>query len=83
LTLFGVAAVVVLVLLVESVSCTAPTTEVDAEAIEIVGVVPPLEEIGEVPLTEATLVSAWSYAALTAVGVAARMLEVVEVESLS
>jgi hypothetical protein len=60
LTLFGVAAVVVLVLLVESVSCTAPTTVVDAAATEITGAVPPVDEIAPVPATDATLAAARS-----------------------
>jgi hypothetical protein len=63
LTEFGVAAVVVEVEEVESVSCTAPLTAVVASAMEIAGVVPPDEAIGEVPVTDETLVSARSYAA--------------------
>lgn len=83
MTEFGVAAVVIEVEEVESVSCTAPLTAVVASAMEMAGVVPPDEAIGDVPVTDETLVSARSYAALTAVGVAARTLLVVEVESLS
>lgn len=83
LTEFGVAAVVIDVDEVESVSCTAPLTAVVASAMEMAGVVPPDEAIGDVPVTEPTFVPAKSYAALTAVGVAARTLLVVEVESLS
>jgi hypothetical protein len=83
LTLFGVAAVVVLVLFVASVSCTAPTTVVEADSTEITGAVPPVEEIAPVPATEATFAAARSYALLTDAGVAAVVVEVEEVESVS
>jgi uncharacterized membrane protein len=83
LTLFGVAAVVVEVEEVESVSCTAPLTDVVASAMDTVIAVDPLVLIGEVPATVATFAAASSNADLTAVGVAARTLDVVEVESLS
>ena len=83
MTAVGVAASTLLVVEVESESCTAPTTEVVAAAMEMTGVVPPDDAIGAVPVTPQTFVSARSYAALTAVGVAAKTLEVVEVESES
>jgi hypothetical protein len=83
LTAFGVAAVVVLVLLVESVSCSTPAALVDPALTATVMAVVPLVVIGEVPLTVATLASAVSFADFTAVAVAARVLLVVEVESLS
>ena len=82
-TEFGVAAVVIDVDEMESVSCTAPLTAVVASAMEMAGVVPPDEAIGDVPMTDETLPAPSSNAALTAVGVAARTLLVVEVESLS
>lgn len=77
------AAVVVELDEIESVSWTAPTTEVVAAAMEMTGAVPPDDAIGALPVTSETFVSARSYAALTAVGVAAKTLEVVEVESES
>ena len=83
MTAVGVAASTLLVVDVESESWTAPTTDVVAEAIEMTGVVPPDDAIGAVPVTPETFVSARSYAALTAVGVAAKTLDVVEVESES
>ena len=54
LTAVGVAASTLLVVLVESESCTAPAAEVDAAAIEIAGVAPPEDAIGAVPVTEDT-----------------------------
>jgi len=54
LTAVGVAASTLLVVLVESESCTAPFTDVVASAIEIAGVAPPEEAIGVVPVTEVT-----------------------------
>lgn len=54
LTAVGVAASTLLVVDVESLSCTAPEDEVDAEAIEMIGVAPPVEAIGEVAVTEVT-----------------------------
>jgi hypothetical protein len=54
LTAFGVAAVVVLVLLVESVSCSTPAALVDPALTLMAGVVPPLETIGAVPVTLVT-----------------------------
>jgi len=54
LTAVGVAASTLLVVLVESESCTAPATDVVAAAIEIAGVAPPEEAIGVVPVTEVT-----------------------------
>ena len=83
LTAVGVAASTLLVVEVESLSCTAPLTEVVASAMDTVIAVDPLVLIGDVPPTVATFVPAKSYADFTAVGVAARMLDVVEVESLS
>ena len=52
--MFGVTAVVVLVLLTEFVSCTTPEAEVDAAVTLIAGVVPPDETIGAVPVTLVT-----------------------------
>ena len=83
MTAVGVAASTLLVVDTESESWTAPTTEVVAAAIEMTGVVPPDDAIGAVPVTPETFVSARSFAALTAVGVAAKTLEVVDVESES
>jgi len=74
---------VVLVLLALSVSCNTPAAEVVPASTETVMAVVPLVVIGEVPLTVATLASAASFAALTAVAVAASVLLVVEVESVS
>jgi hypothetical protein len=51
----AVAANTLLVVLVESESCTAPAADVEAEAIEIAGVAPPEEAIGVVPVTEVTV----------------------------
>jgi hypothetical protein len=83
LTLLGVAAVVMLVLLVEFVSCSTPAALVDPALTATVIAVVPLVVIGEVPLTVATLPSAASFAAFTAVAVAATVLLVVDVESVS
>jgi hypothetical protein len=47
-----------LVVDVESESCTAPTTEVVAAAMEMTGAVPPDDAIGAVPVTPETLSSA-------------------------
>lgn len=66
-----------------SVSCNTPAAEVDPALTATVMAVVPLVVIGEVPLTVATLASAASFAALTAVAVAASVLLVVEVESVS
>jgi len=55
LTLFGVAAVVVDVELVESVNCTTPEAEVDAAVTLMAGVVPPDDTIGAVPVTLVTV----------------------------
>jgi hypothetical protein len=83
LTAVGVAASTLEVVLVESESCTAPATLVVAEAMEMSGLVPPEEEIGEVPVTVATFVPARSYALFTLAGVAAVVVEVEETESVS
>ena len=83
MTAVGVAARTLLVVEVESLSCTAPLTAVVASAIETVIAVDPLALIGRVPATVATFAAASSNAALTAVGVAASTLLVVDVESLS
>jgi hypothetical protein len=83
LTLFGVAAVVVLVLVTLSVSCRTPAALVDPALTATVMAVVPLVVIGAVPLTVATLPSAVSFADFTAVAVAASVLLVVEVESVS
>jgi hypothetical protein len=83
LTEFGTAAVVVLVLEVESSSWTAPLTRVVASATEMTGAVPPVDEIAPVPATDATLPAARSYADLTLAGVAAVVVLVDEVESVS
>ena len=55
LTAVGVAARMLLVVLVESLSCTAPLTVVEASAMLIVGVLPPVEEIAPVPETDETV----------------------------
>ena len=83
LTAVGVAASTLLVVLTESLNCTTPEAEVDAALTATVIAVVPLVVIGEVPLTVATLPSAASFAAFTAVAVAARLLLVVDVESVS
>ena len=85
LTAVGVAARTLLVVLVESESWTIPAALVVAAATSTVGAVavPPMVIRADPAVTLATLEAAASYAALTAVGVAARMLLVVLVESLS
>jgi hypothetical protein len=55
LTAVGVAARMLLVVLVESLSITAPLTVVDASAMLIAGVFPPVEEIAPVPVTAVTV----------------------------
>jgi len=75
--------VVVDVELVESVSCSTPAALVDPALTLTVIAVVPLVLIGDVPLTVATFASAASFAAFTAVDVAASTLLVVLVESLS
>ena len=54
-TAVGVAARMLLVVLVESLSCTTPADEVDAALTLMAGVVPPLETIGAVPVTLVTV----------------------------
>jgi hypothetical protein len=82
-TEFGVAAVVVEVEEVESVSCTAPLTDVVASAMDTVIAVDPLVLIGEVPATVATFAAASSNADLTLAGVAAVVVLADAVESVS
>jgi len=55
LTAVGVAAKTLLVVDVESESCTAPTTAVVAAAMLIAGVAPPDDAIGAVPVTDVTV----------------------------
>lgn len=83
LTAVGVAASTLLVVDVESESCTAPTTAVVAAAMLMAGVAPPDDAIGAVPVTEVTAAAARSYADFTEFGVAAVVMEVDEVESVS
>jgi hypothetical protein len=54
LTAVGVAARTLDVVEVESLSCTAPTTEVVAAAMEMTGVAPPEDAIGAVAVTAVT-----------------------------
>ena len=78
-----VAATVLSVVVTESLSCTTPAAEVDAAVTLMAGVAPPDETIGAVPVTEVTAAAARSYADFTELGVAAVVMEVDEVESVS
>jgi hypothetical protein len=58
LTAVGVAASTLLVVLTESLNCTAPDAEVDAAVMLMAGVLPPDETIGAVPVTLVTVPAA-------------------------
>jgi hypothetical protein len=55
LTAVEVAAIVLSVVVIESLSCTTPGAEVDAEVTLMAGVAPPDETIGAVPVTLVTV----------------------------